>query len=148
MIKYILIYIITDSLAWWVEYLTIVLKTNVQSQVESYQRLKIWYLIPPCLTLIIIKYISRVKWSNPEKGVAPFPTPQCCSYWKGSLWVALDYSRQLYLYILLAILISRTFCFLCYNRAKSFEIWAIFTNYFRLQRCLQNLGSRRQKNIW
>ena len=25
------------------------------------------------------------------------PTPQCSSYWKGSLQVALDYSRQLYL---------------------------------------------------
>ena len=33
------------------------------------------YLIPPCLTLSIIKYISRVKWSNPGKGVAPSPTP-------------------------------------------------------------------------
>ena len=26
--------------------------------------------MPPCLTLSIIKYISRVKWSNPGKGVA------------------------------------------------------------------------------
>ena len=24
-----------------------------------------WYLIPPCLTLSIIRYGSRVKWSNP-----------------------------------------------------------------------------------
>ena len=30
-----------------------------------------WYLIPPCLTLSIIRYGSRVKWSNPGKGVAP-----------------------------------------------------------------------------
>ena len=30
-----------------------------------------WYLMPPCLTLSIIRYGSRVKWSNPEKGVAP-----------------------------------------------------------------------------
>ena len=49
------------------------------------QRLKKWYLIPPCLTLSNIRYVSRVKWSNPGKGVAPFPTPQCSSYWKGSL---------------------------------------------------------------
>ena len=49
----------------------------VQSQVESYQRLKKWYLMPPCLTLSIIRYGSRVKWSNPEKGVAPSPTPWC-----------------------------------------------------------------------
>ena len=52
-------------------------ETWVQSQVESYQRLKKWYLIPPCLTLSIIRYGSRVKWSNPGKGVAPSPTPWC-----------------------------------------------------------------------
>ena len=26
------------------------------------------------------QYISRVKWSNPGKGVAPSPTPLCSSY--------------------------------------------------------------------
>ena len=36
-------------------------ETGVQSQVESYQRLKKWYLIPPCLTLSIIRYVSRSK---------------------------------------------------------------------------------------
>ena len=71
-------------------------ETWVQSQFMSYQRLKKWYLIPPCLALSIIKYVSRVKWSNPEKGVVPSPTPQGSSYWKGSLLVALDYSHQLY----------------------------------------------------
>ena len=73
-------------------------ETWFQSQVESYQRLKKWYLMPPCLILSIITYGSRVKWSNPGKGVAPFPTPWCSSYWKGSLWVTLDYSRQLYFF--------------------------------------------------
>ena len=41
----------------------------------------------------------RIK-SNVEQsreGVAPSPTPQCSSYWKGSLLVALDYSHRLYL---------------------------------------------------
>ena len=52
-------------------------ETWVQSQVESYQRLKKWYLMPFCLTLSIIRYRSRVKWSNPGKGVAPSPTPWC-----------------------------------------------------------------------
>ena len=37
---------------------------------------KRWYLIPPHLTLNIIRYGSRVKSSNPEKGVAPSPTPR------------------------------------------------------------------------
>ena len=48
-------------------------ETGVQSQVESYLRLKKWYLIPPYLTLSIIRYISREKWSNPGNGVAPPP---------------------------------------------------------------------------
>ena len=54
--------------------------------------------IPPCLTLSIVRYGSRVKWSNPGKGVAPSPTPWCSSYQKGSLRVTLDYGRQLYVY--------------------------------------------------
>ena len=70
-------------------------ETWVQSQVESYQRLKKWYLMPPCLTLSIIRYGSRIKWSNPGEGVAPSPTPRCSSYRKGSLQVTLDYGQQL-----------------------------------------------------
>ena len=50
-----------------------------------------WYIY------IYLRYVSRVKWSNPGKGVAPSPTPRCSSYWKGSLLVTLDYGRQLYL---------------------------------------------------
>ena len=42
------------------------------------------------------KVLSRVKWSNPGKKVAPSPTPRCSSYRKGSLRVTLDYGRQLY----------------------------------------------------
>ena len=53
----------------------------------------------PCLTLSNIRYVSRVKWSNSGKGVAPSPTPRCRSYWKGSLLVAIDSCRQLYLLI-------------------------------------------------
>ena len=55
-----------------------------------------WYLIPPCLTLSNIRYVSRVKLTSRGKGVAPSPTVRCSSYWKGSLLVALDYGRQLY----------------------------------------------------
>ena len=39
-----------------------------------------WHLMQPCLTLSIIRYGSRVKWSNPGNGVAPSPTPRCSSY--------------------------------------------------------------------
>ena len=39
---------------------------------------------------------NKVKLCNLGKGVAPSPTPRCSSYWKRSLLVALNYSRQLY----------------------------------------------------
>ena len=51
----------------------------------------------PCLTLSIIRYRSRVKWSNPGLGLVPSPTPWCSSYQKGSFQITLDYSCQLYL---------------------------------------------------
>ena len=35
-------------------------ETGIQSQVESYQGLKKWYLMPTCLTLSIITFGSRV----------------------------------------------------------------------------------------
>ena len=73
-------------------------ETWVQSQVKSYQRLLKWYLIPPCLILSNIRYVSRVKWSNPGKGVAPSTTPRYRSYWKGSLLVTLDSGRQVHFY--------------------------------------------------
>ena len=58
-------------------------KAWVQSQVESYERLKKWYLMPPCLILSTIRWGSRVKWSNPGNRVAPSSTTLCSSYWKG-----------------------------------------------------------------
>ena len=80
----------TGPLAKWLECSSNARETGVQFQVESYQRLKKWYLIPPCLILSIIRYGWRVKWSNPGKGAASSPTPRWSSYWKGSLWVTLD----------------------------------------------------------
>ena len=71
-------------------------ETGIQSQVESYQRLKKWYLMLPCFALSIIRKVSRVKWSNPGKGAVLFPTLWCSSYRKGSLRVTLDYGCQLY----------------------------------------------------
>ena len=61
---------------------------GVQSQVESYQRLKKWYLMPPCLTLSYIGYVSRVKWSNSEKGVAPSLTIEKGAFGSPSTTVA------------------------------------------------------------
>ena len=43
---------------------------DFQSHVESYQRLQKYYLMAPYLTLSIIRYVLRVKWSNQGKRVA------------------------------------------------------------------------------
>ena len=61
-----------------------------RARVTERQRFKKWYLMPPFLILSIIKYGSRVKWSNPGKRVACSPTPWCRSYRKGILLVTLD----------------------------------------------------------
>ena len=65
-------YVIDRPIGYWVEFSPMVRETGVHSQAESYQRLKKWYLISPGLTLSIMRYVSRVKWSNPRKGVVPF----------------------------------------------------------------------------
>ena len=73
------------------------------------QRLKKWYLIPPCLTLSNIRWESRVKLSNLGKGVVPSPTPRCSSYQKGGLWVTLDKGHQLYFTYVVYSISFRTF---------------------------------------
>ena len=78
-----------------------VLETRVQFQAESHQRLQKRYLMPSYLTLSFLRYRSRVKLSNPAKGVVPSSTPWCSNYWKGSLQVTLDCSHRLYLYIIM-----------------------------------------------
>ena len=102
--------------------------TGVQSQVESFQKLKKWYLMPPCLTLTIIRYRSRVKWSNQGNGVAPSLTPWCSSYWKGSLQVTFNYSQP-YIYIYIYILSSRQTVSLYHN----FSLFARHTGHFRMK---------------
>ena len=46
-------------------------------------KLKKWFLVPSFLIFGTMKYVSRVKWNNPGKGVAPSPLPRCISFWKG-----------------------------------------------------------------
>ena len=58
--------------------------TGVQSQVESYQRLKKMILDTALLNTQLCKVVSRVKWSNPRKGVASSPSTRYSSYWKGT----------------------------------------------------------------
>ena len=83
----------TGSLALWFE-CSPMFQFNPRSAHTKYFK---WYLVLPCLTLSNIRYVSRVKWSNPGKEVALCPTPRCCSYWKASLLVALGYCRHIYI---------------------------------------------------
>ena len=73
-------------------------------------------MIPPCLTLSNIKYVSRVKWINQGKGVAPCPTLRCSSYWKGSLRVTLDYGCQFYFTVSLTL--YQCHCQSCVNEVE------------------------------
>ena len=75
----------------------------VQSQVESYQRLKKMVLDASLLNTQHYKVRIKGKVEQSREGVAPSPTPWCSSYRKGSLRVTLDYGRQLYLLTLLLI---------------------------------------------
>ena len=89
-------------------------------QVKSYQRLKKWYLMPPCLTLSIIRYGSRVKWRNPGKWVVPTPTLWYSSYRKRSLRVTLDNGRQLYF-------------FTCNSFASKFGVRLLISSWYAIK---------------
>ena len=54
----------------------------VQSQVKSYQKM---VLDASLVNTQHYKIYIKGKWSNPENGVAPSPTPWCSSYWKEPL---------------------------------------------------------------
>ena len=98
-----------------------------QFQVASYERFLKWYLIAPCLTLNNIRYVSRVKWRNPGKGVAPSPTSRCRSYWKGSLLVSFDYGCQLYLLVVTSVPCkTETPCILSKFLSWSLIIFTVF----------------------
>ena len=89
---------------------------------------KKWCLIRHCLTLSIIKYVSRVKWSNLGKGVAPSSTPWYGSYWKWSFWIALNYSHKLYLLLYIYIM-----CPWCNGyRRRKWTWWYEFKSWTRL----------------
>ena len=65
--------------------------------------------------------------------IAPFPTPSCSSYWKGSLLVTLDYSRHLY-FIYVDFLISIWFLLILENREKLQPIKLTeYTQFFSLK---------------
>ena len=68
--SYIYIYIYIYILVLWIEFSPMARETGLQLQVESYQRLKKWYMIPLCLThnkgkhlhTSVIVYLSVCLW--------------------------------------------------------------------------------------
>ena len=69
---------------------------SVSSRIWTRVAVSISYVDTHYTTGRSIRYGSRVKWCNPENKVAPSFTPQCSSYWKGSLHITLDFT---YFYI-------------------------------------------------
>ena len=84
-------------------------------------------VIPKILKMVLDTYLLKTqqykvrikgKVEQSRKGLAPFPTPQYSSYWKGSLMVALDYGRLLtfiYIYIYIYMCVCVCVC-----------VWIIF----------------------
>ena len=71
-------------------------ETEVQSLVESYQRLKKMVLDAALFNTQIYKVQikGKVEQFRERSSTLPSLTPRCSSYWKGSLWVSLGYGRQ------------------------------------------------------
>ena len=61
------------TLVWWLEYSPMAQETWVQPQVESCQRLKKWYLMPPCLTQQYKVWIKgKVEQSRERSSTLPY----------------------------------------------------------------------------
>ena len=105
-------------------------------QVESYQRLKKWYLMRPCLTLSIIRYGSRVSGAIQGKESRPPLHLDVVSYRKGSLRVTLDYGRQLYIYWILiwfALVLSHINHCRSFNAKSSLYIYIFIYIYIYIE---------------
>ena len=88
---------------WGVECLPMAKETRVQSQVESYLRLKKWYLVPPCLTLSIIRYGSKLGGAIQGKELCPTLHLGVVVNEKGDFWLPLttvtNFTLYIYIYI-------------------------------------------------
>ena len=86
----------------WVEYSPVAQETGVQSQVESYQRLK--KLDTSLLNTLHYKVHIKGKVEQSRERSSIPPKPQCSSYWKGNLWVVLNYSCYIAIMISITII--------------------------------------------
>ena len=128
-------------------------ETEVHYQVKSYKRLKKWYLMQLCLTLNVIRFRSRVEWSNPGKEVSLSPTHWCCSYRKRAFGLPLTtvanftYFIHIYIYIIYIYLyIIIIFIIICIKlqgflahfcpHKTSISSWVFFFASFQLLFCV------------
>ena len=83
---------------------------------------KEYHSVPPCLTHSIIKYVSRAKWSNPGKRVAPSPTPQIVAIETWLFGSPLITITSLYIYIYICVCVC-----VCTNSCRCTQIlrWSI-----------------------
>ena len=90
----------------------------------------------PYLKLSDIRYVSRVKWNNPEKGVAPSPTPRCSSYWKGSFLVNLNWRETILQLFTLYLKLSKLT-----HEILHYSFWSDSTI------CWENISIYKPKNL-
>ena len=80
-------------MAEWVVCSPMIQQTGIQSQIESYQRLKKWYMMPPCLTLsrprlhIGVEGIEKQIFRSPSTKVANFTNLQFYHWLVLSLYI-------------------------------------------------------------
>ena len=88
-------------------------EAGVQSQVESYQRLKKWYLMPPCLTLSIIRWgiKGKVEYSWERSSALPLQLGVVAiekgAFWSPSTKFANLLSLEIVLYMFFFWLVGR-----------------------------------------
>ena len=92
------------TLAWWLEFSPKARETLVQSQIDSFQILKKWYLMFPCLTLSIIRYGSTVRGAIQGKEQHPPLHLGVVAIEKGSFWsLSITVANFTYIYIYIYI---------------------------------------------
>ena len=119
-------------------------ETDVQSQVVIPKTQK-WYLMPPCLTLNIIRYKVRVEWSNIWNRIVLSPSPRCSSYWKGSFRVTLDQGHQLY--FLLVFLSVSLNLIIAFDKMKRSFFQAAVTSILLYECTTWTLTKRHEKKL-
>ena len=80
------------------------------------------------------------KWSNPGKRIVPSLKLHCSSYWKGNLWVTLNYGRPTYIFIMPIIINTKTlYQYLCPSLVTLYQIKLRLVDIFAIHQNLRCL---------